>query len=96
MVNNIPIMKMRSRLELRVFLGRYLERYFSKPIPFLDFDIADLIWAEKDKPESGMIPKCLFSSTFITSVSLKKISGLSAFIFFLENMSSIAFFADQD
>ena len=45
------------------------------PIPFLVLEIAYLIWAEKDNFESSIIPKCLCSSTFITGMLLKRISG---------------------
>ena len=53
-------------------LGRYFERYLSKPIPFLVLEIADLTRAEKDSSESRMIPKCLCSSTFFTGMLLKQ------------------------
>ena len=56
-------------------MGMYLERHFSKPIPFLDLEIANLIWAEKDKFESSIIPRCLCSLTFATGVLLKEIFG---------------------
>ena len=48
MINNITIVQVRSNIELiqfvyRVYLGRYLERDFNKPMPFLVLEIADLI-----------------------------------------------------
>ena len=46
----------------------------------------------KDTFESSMIPKCLCSSSFITDVLLKRISGWSVLLFFLENISSTACF----
>ena len=51
----------------------YLERYFSKPVPFFDLEIANLIWAENDKFESNIIPRCLCSLTFATGVLLGEI-----------------------
>ena len=58
-----------------VFLGRQLERNLNMPIPFLDLDMADLIWVEKDTSESRTIPKSLCLTTCITGKLVKRITG---------------------
>ena len=60
---------------VKVCLGKYLERYFSKPMPFLVLEVADLICAEKESFESSTVPRCLCSCTFCTGISLNYITG---------------------
>ena len=62
---------------------------YNKPVLEIADLILDLIWAEKDSFESRIIPKCLCSTTFFTGMLLKRITGWSISIFFLENVNSI-------
>ena len=59
---------------LREHLGRYLERYFSRPMPFLVLELADLMRAEKENCMSKIIPRCFGSSTFFVGLLLKRIT----------------------